>query len=475
MSITSPFLRHVAPRLAALAGIAALAAGCGSVVVIGPGGPGGDAGPADDAPIVQVDVQQPPGDRVTPRTCTRSSDCGPGQECTGGQGCGVPWTCGPALGRPCTDDLAPFCGCDGVTFNGSSTCPDRPWAFRGPCEAPPPPPPDGGTTVCALPDGRVCPVGQRCPLTPCTYCVCTEGAGLRCVDTCPDAGSPPPPPCRLPNGELCAAGQTCPIDRCTICFCGFDGQARCASNCLPDAGTPRACTDSSQCPGTICTGPEGCGTRWTCATGPVGCTADLAPFCGCDGVTFYGSSSCPGRPYSRRGACATPVPDAGPRTCNIRGTLCPVGAECAIDRCTVCRCDASGSVACRTLPGCSIVDAGPATCSIRGITCVVGQPCLIDRCTVCTCFANGATTCGSNPECIPDAGAIDAGSIDAGLRCDPMDARGEGLCDLFLGYAWNGTTCVGQSGCRCTGADCGRLFRDPRACIDSYAACLPRP
>lgn len=321
---TSPsFLRHPAPRAALILGIAALAMGCGSVVVIGPNG--NDAGSAVDAAVADVpsvrDVPLPPTDRVAPRTCTRSSDCRPGETCSGGEGCGIPWTCGPALGRPCTDDLSPFCACDGQTFFGSSTCPDRPYAHRGPCEMPPPP---------------------------------------------IDAG--PPPGCPLPDGRVCPVGQMCPLDRCTVCFCAPDGSLRCTGGaCPPDSGVVRACQSNADCGGALCMGPEGCGTRWTCATGPVGCTADLSPFCGCDGQTFYGSSSCPGRTYAHRGPCAT---------------------------------------------------------------------------------------------------------ADAGVTCAAMDARGEGLCDLFLGFAWNGNTCVGQSGCRCVGADCARLFRDPMSCVAAYRACL---
>ena len=46
--------------------------------------------------------------------------------------------------------------------------------------------------------------------------------------------------------------------------------------------------------------------------------------------------------------------------------------------------------------------------------------------------------------------------------CEAMDARGEGLCDAFFGYAWNGVTCVGISGCSCVGTDCGSTYSDNR-------------
>jgi len=49
-----------------------------------------------------------------------------------------------------------------------------------------------------------------------------------------------------------------------------------------------------------------------------------------------------------------------------------------------------------------------------------------------------------------------------------MDARGDGLCDGYFGVAWNGMACVSITGCRCVGADCGRVYADRAACL---AAC----
>ena len=64
-----------------------------------------------------------------------------------------------------------------------------------------------------------------------------------------------------------------------------------------------ACNTSADCPdGMSCRGEAGCDAQWTCQPESP-CTADLVPFCGCDGQVFRGSSSCPPRPYSRRGGC----------------------------------------------------------------------------------------------------------------------------------------------------------------------------
>ena len=302
-------------RWVLMAALAAAAAGCGSVVV--QPGPGDAA--AVDVPATSDTPAPPPDAR---RTCTSSADCAPGEECYIAEGCAVPSVCGPALGRPCTDDLAAFCGCDGQTFSSSSSCPSRTYAHRGPCEAA-----DGGPGGCAFPDGRVCPFGQTCPAGDgCNSCSCGRDGTIACTGlACVDAG----PPVDVPAPGSCRSGADCP-------------------------------------PSMMCDGPAGCGVPWSCVP-PHPCTADVAPFCGCDGATFYGSSSCPGQMYQSRGAC--PAADGG-------------------------------AVACRA-----------------------------------------------------------------------QDARGDGLCDAIFGYAWNGMTCVGVTGCRCVGADCGALLRDPAACRARYAAC----
>lgn len=62
-----------------------------------------------------------------------------------------------------------------------------------------------------------------------------------------------------------------------------------------------------------------------------------------------------------------------------------------------------------------------------------------------------------------------------GRACSPQRAAGEGACDAFLGYAWNGAECVGISGCRCVGADCDELFDSEEACAAAHAHCEMGP
>ncbi len=487
--------------------LAAALAGCGPTVI--EGRPPEDGGTTQDAPWssdTPSPTDRPPAWDTpqwvdVPNACTSTADCNAGMECLGGEGCAIPWTCQPALGRPCTADYAPFCGCDGNTFYGSSSCPDRPFARRGVCETDPPPP-DGGPGACRLPDGRVCRVGEICTATECSVCVCAATGELRCSGTCVDAGPPPvgcrnnrdcpsggvcsgpegcgipwtcrtgvtctrdlgdycacngttfqasstcpgqpyahrgrcgivppdagPAGCALPDGRLCRVGEVCPIGECASCFCAASGELRCTMGCV-DGGPPRICASDRDCTdGSQCFGPEGCGIPWTCQP-PRPCTDDLAPFCGCDGVSFRGSSTCPGRPYAHRGACGIVPPDAG-----------------------------------------------PGTCIIRGVTCQVGVSCHIDACTTCTCSSGGPTSCAITPGCSVDAGVVDAGVVDAGGPppfCAAQDARGVGACAAFFGYAWDGTRCVGVGGCSCAGADCRGLPLDPVTCERNHAAC-PRP
>ncbi len=64
--------------------------------------------------------------------CSAAADCQSG--ICEGQGCGAgAGVCAPR-DRMCTSDLVPYCGCDGATFDSSSGCPGRLYAYRGSCK-----------------------------------------------------------------------------------------------------------------------------------------------------------------------------------------------------------------------------------------------------------------------------------------------------------------------------------------------------
>jgi hypothetical protein len=84
---------------------------------------GDDAGTDDDG-------GGPPG-------CSSTNPCPPDLTCSGVT-CGGPWECvahfDDTLEHPCEPETIQFCGCDGVTFEASFTCPDRPWVHAGACD-----------------------------------------------------------------------------------------------------------------------------------------------------------------------------------------------------------------------------------------------------------------------------------------------------------------------------------------------------
>ncbi|MBW2732432.1 MAG: hypothetical protein JRH20_08545 [Deltaproteobacteria bacterium] len=63
------------------------------------------------------------------------------------------------------------------------------------------------------------------------------------------------------------------------------------------------CSTADECESGRCEG-EGCAPgRGRCTDNKRLCTSDLRSYCGCDGVTFRASGSCPGKRYHQRGPC----------------------------------------------------------------------------------------------------------------------------------------------------------------------------
>jgi hypothetical protein len=56
--------------------------------------------------------------------------------------------------------------------------------------------------------------------------------------------------------------------------------------------------------------------------------------------------------------------------------------------------------------------------------------------------------------------------------CEPMNAAGEGPCDLELGWLWNAEACISISGCNCEGEDCDALFSGLAECEEAHAECV---
>ncbi len=179
-----------------------------------------------------------------PRVCSAATDCASGERCVGAEGCGLPSTCQRIA---CSRDIAQLCGCDGVTFFASSTCPDRAFAHRGPCEAP------------RAPNGAACSDATQCAGGRCIteregwpggYCTqsCGRhsdcGATERCFEgmcyaTCGPEGSPGR---RAPEGRgSCRDGHACfelaSEHLCGPAFCTSNAECATGSSCrrAPDA------------------------------------------------------------------------------------------------------------------------------------------------------------------------------------------------------------------------------------------------
>jgi hypothetical protein len=127
--------------------------------------------------------------------------------------------------------------------------------------------------------------------------------------------------CAPGRGRCAARNRSCTRDRRP--YCGCDGNTFYSSGSCPGrrfssrgacssgggagaklAADGAACKAAAECQSGICEG-EGCGdgAPGKCVSRKRPCTADLRAFCGCDGATFSGSSTCPGRRYAARGEC----------------------------------------------------------------------------------------------------------------------------------------------------------------------------
>jgi len=258
---------------------AAATTGCGSSH-----GPGGrtDGGADEDGAI---------GDGSA-GACARHADCGSGMRCTWEPGCGMAGRCVP---DGCTADVVEYTMCDGSCATGSSSCPPGPFLHAG-CET------DGGVGECGGFLGTPCAPYEWCDYPDGSYCGGDDSTGV----------------CRT-------RPTACDFIYDPVCGCdGITHDNECAANAAGvDASSPGACATSFACTndmpctgGAICIG-SGCAGPWSCVLSGRLCTDDSAPYCGCDGVTFYDSSTCPTQPFEYQGACGTVV------NCDLRDAFCP--------------------------------------------------------------------------------------------------------------------------------------------------------
>lgn len=55
--------------------------------------------------------------------------------------------------------------------------------------------------------------------------------------------------------------------------------------------------------------------------------------------------------------------------------------------------------------------------------------------------------------------------------CEPLDAKAEGKCEAILGWSWDGARCQQLVGCSCVGTDCDKLYGSQFDCEIDHQAC----
>jgi hypothetical protein len=164
----------------------------------------------------------------------------------------------PAKGTPMTTPKAM------TVRSGGAPCSDGAQCLSGVCEGQG----CGGQGPTCATEARLCTKDLR------EYCGC-DGATFMASGTCPGKPYKMRGACEVPKE-------------------GGQGRA---------AGAP--CRSAKDCASGVCEG-EGCdGKGPVCGSASRMCTKDYRPYCGCNGVTFRSSGSCPGRPYAHRGSCKT--------------------------------------------------------------------------------------------------------------------------------------------------------------------------
>jgi hypothetical protein len=121
--------------------------------------------------------------------------------------------------------------------------------------------------------------------------------------------------CGPKEGRCVSNERMCTRDLAQYCGCDgqtFQGSGSCPGAryayrgaCDPKLGDGEPCTDGRQCASGSCVGEglEGCSPSAQGVCGEVACTMDLASYCGCNGIEFQASGSCPNRQFAYRGPC----------------------------------------------------------------------------------------------------------------------------------------------------------------------------
>lgn len=201
-------------------------------------------------------------------------------------------------------------------------------------------------------------------------------------------------------------------------------------------------TTSVSCPsGEYCKLNSGCFGAGVCTAKPMACIGLFDEVCGCDGKNH--SNSCvaasKGANVKHKGPCKVPP---------IPG-CCDTAADCKSNQ--VCFTGPHNAYKCKSTDN---LTKGQCWTDAQ---CPAGSTC--ENATACGCKAlckamDMPGTCSKPPS-----------------ACAKVDPQGYGLCDMLLGYGWDGAKCAAVSGCSCK-SDCAKLFKTKVAC---EKACAKKP
>jgi hypothetical protein len=180
-------------------------------------------------------------------------------------------------------------GVDGGAGDGAPAS-DAPAGTDGGPRADAPTGPDA-SVVCGTIAGIPCPTGTYCDFPDGSFCGGDDSGGV-CVPIGPGE-------CDLIYAPVCGCDGNTYGNACAADAAGTDvlHDGECETTPTPLCTSETPCTGGGVCYG------ESCGAPWQCLFTGMACTDDAAPYCGCDGATFYDSSTCPTRPWAHRGEC----------------------------------------------------------------------------------------------------------------------------------------------------------------------------
>jgi len=136
--------------------------------------------------------------------------------------------------------------------------------------------------------------------------------------------------------------------------------------------------------------------------------------------------------------------------------------------------DAGPPVACGTEAPCRSTEYchHGGTCGRGGVSSCMPRPELCPEDCPGVCGCDGSDYCNG---CLARSRGVDvdpSGRACGEPDCDAMDARSDGgACDGFFGYAWDGDSCVGISGCACVGRDCDSTYLELAPCETAFSEC----